>query len=38
MKKRRIIIGILIMIVLVLLGIYIYMQFKIPHIGEFYIS
>ena len=37
MKKRRIIIGILIMIVLVLLGIYIYMQFKIPHIGEFYI-
>lgn len=37
MKKRRIIIGILIMIVLILLGIYIYMQFKIPHIGEFYI-
>ena len=36
MKKRNAIISIII-IVLILLGIYIYMQFKIPHIGEFYI-
>ena len=37
MKKKNVVIIIFILMILVLLGIYIYMQFRIPHIGEFYI-
>lgn len=39
MKKRNILIlvFIIIFIILILLGIFIYKQFRIPHIGEFYI-
>lgn len=37
MKSKKMIIGIIVITILILVGVYVYMQFKIPHIGEFYI-